>query len=73
MQPQSVAIYAPQPQLLSLSKQSLMGSGAGGVGPMAVVKTTGPNRTAQHRLKTRKLLSPCRTSSNERSEGGSSV
>lgn len=40
---------------------------------MAVVKTTGPNRTAQHRLQTRKLLSPCRTSSNERSEGGSDV
>lgn len=43
--------------------------GVGGAGTAAVVKATGPNRTTQHRLKTRKQLSPRRTSSIERGGG----
>lgn len=42
----------------------------GGVGAVAVVKATGPNRTTQHRLKTRKWPTPCKTSPNERRRGG---
>lgn len=47
-------IYACRPQLLSLSKHSPKGSGVGGVGGDGCSQETGPNRTTQCRLETRK-------------------
>ena len=47
-------IHASQPQLLSLSKHRPKGSGVGGVVGDGCSQETGPNRTTQCRLETRK-------------------
>lgn len=58
---------APQSSLLSLSEQRLRISEVGGA--TAAARTTGPNKTTQHKQKTRKQPGPRKTSSKGRSGG----